>query len=76
LLSIFKKRSRGTFPEVPCILLVNKTDLNGQWDIEDSTIEKLRHEGWDIMKTSAKTGLGVEEAFTCLAAKMLEKTIT
>jgi hypothetical protein len=55
---------------------VNKTDLNGQWDIEDSTIEKLRHEGWDIMKTSAKTGLGVEEAFTCLAAKMLEKTIT
>ena len=71
-----QKKVRGTFPNVPCILLVNKTDLNGQWDIEDLTIEKLRHEGWDIMKTSAKTGLGVEEAFTCLAAKMLEKTIT
>jgi len=68
-----RKKINEVYCDIPCILLFNKMDLTGQWDIEDSVIEELHHEGWDIVKTSAKTGLGVEEAFNRLATKMLEK---
>jgi hypothetical protein len=36
------------------------------------TIEELSEKGWSSINTSAKTGLGVEEAFQCLIGKMLE----
>jgi len=52
---------------------MNKMDLTGQWDVQESAIDKLSHEDWDILKTSAKTGENVEEAFNRLALKMLEK---
>jgi small GTP-binding protein len=61
------------YPDIPYILLINKMDLTGQWDIEDSAIEKLKSEGRDIIMTSAKTGQNVEEAFQHLAIKVLEK---
>ena len=60
------------FHNVPCVLLMNKMDLTGQWDIQESTIDKMQQEGCDIFKTSAKTGQNVEEAFNRLALKMLE----
>jgi small GTP-binding protein len=65
------ERIKTAFPKVPHILLMNKIDLAGQWDIDDSAIDKLRHDGYDVMPTSAKTGQNVEEAFTRLAEKML-----
>lgn len=61
------------FRDVPFVLLMNKMDLTGQWDVQESAIDKLSHEGWDVFKTSAKTGENVEEAFNRLALKMLEK---
>jgi len=61
------------FHNVPCVLLMNKMDLTGQWDVEESTIDKMQQEGWDIFRTSAKTGQNVEEAFNKLAVRMLEK---
>jgi small GTP-binding protein len=60
------------FHNVPCVLLMNKMDLEGQWDIQESAIDKLHHDGWDVFRTSAKTGQSVEEAFNRLALKMLE----
>jgi small GTP-binding protein len=61
------------FQDVPCVLLMNKMDLSGQWDIQESAMDKLREEGWDVFRTSAKTGQNVEEAFDKLALKMLQK---
>jgi small GTP-binding protein len=61
------------FRDVPCILLMNKMDLTGQWDVQESTIDELSHDGWDVFRTSAKTGQNVEEAFKRLSSKMLEK---
>jgi len=61
------------FHNVPSVLLINKMDLTGQWDIQESTIDKMQQEGWDIFRTSAKTGQNVEEAFNRLALKMLAK---
>jgi len=65
------KTVNQAFHDVPCVLLMNKMDLTGQWDVQESTIDKMQQEGWDIFRTSAKTGQNVEEAFNRLALKML-----
>jgi small GTP-binding protein len=68
-----QERVKVAFQDVPHVLLMNKSDLTGQWDIDDPTIDKLQHDGFDVMMTSAKTGQNVEEAFSKLATKMLGK---
>ncbi len=49
--------------DIPFVVLINKSDLVDEWEIEDQEMENLEKEGWVIRKTSAKTGEGVEEAF-------------
>ena len=67
-----QQRAKETIGDIPNILLLNKWDLTGKWDIDDKTINDLEENGWDLIKTSAKSGMGVEEAFTNMAKKMLE----
>lgn len=62
------KASIGT---VPAILLLNKTDLVDQWEIEADSERNLVDRGWMVLRTSAKTGEGVEAAFHGLAQAML-----
>jgi hypothetical protein len=57
--------------KVPFLLLVNKSDLAEQWEAVDEDLDKLAGDGWTVLKTSAKTGENVEEAFTDLARRML-----
>lgn len=66
-----RKKVQQNFPDAPGLLLMNKVDLTGQWDIDDATVSKLQEEGFDLLLTSAKTGQNVEEAFTRLATKLL-----
>ena len=66
-------RTQETIGAVPFLLLLNKSDLPEQWSISDREIAALTDKNWQLIKTSAKTGLGVEEAFLMLAQKMLEK---
>ena len=66
-----RKKVQQICPDVPGLLLMNKVDLTGQWDIDELTVTKLQEDGWDLMPTSAKTGQNVEEAFTRLATRML-----
>jgi hypothetical protein len=56
---------------VPFILLLNKSDLAAQWELDEQTFFKLAEQGWHVIRTSAKTGDGVEEAFTSLTRAML-----
>ena len=67
-----KKKVEDAIGDVPFLLLLNKADLEDQWEVNSETITKLERENWRILKTSAKTGEGVEEAFRALAAKTLE----
>lgn len=62
----------GIVGKVPFILLLNKCDLTEEWEIDEAAIEALRTSGWTVIRTSAKTGQGVEEAFTTLTRSMLE----
>lgn len=65
-------RAQETIGEVPFLLLINKSDLIEQWEIDTREREALAHKNWQIIETSAKSGAGVEEAFLTLARKMLE----
>jgi small GTP-binding protein len=56
---------------VPFLLLVNKADLAARWEIDEPSLAHLRSKGWNILKTSAKTGLEVEAAFAEIARAML-----
>jgi small GTP-binding protein len=69
---LLQKRVEETVGKVPSVLLFNKVDLVETWEIEDSVFEDLSRQNWPYLKTSAKTGEGVEEAFQTLAKKMLE----
>ncbi len=57
---------------MPFVLLLNKADLAEQWCLDPARIETLVDRGWMVIETSAKTGVGVEEAFHALAAEILE----
>ncbi len=57
---------------VPSIVAVNKADLTDQWQITDEELDTLDASQWHQLKTSAKTGQGVEETFSWLAHAMLK----
>ena len=59
--------------EVPFVVLVNKADLEPEWDVDREALEAVAARGWQVQRTSAKTGLGVDEAFLGLASRMLER---
>ncbi len=66
-----RKRVEESVGSVPFVLLLNKADLVDDWDVEDSAIEGLETEGWTVVRTSAKTGDGVEESFDILASALM-----
>ena len=68
-----QQRVEETIGIVPFILILNKSDLTDEWEIDDAAMDELSQKSWTVIKGSAKTGLGVEEAFITLAEKMLEE---
>ncbi|MGD1910607.1 MAG: Rab family GTPase [Rivularia sp. (in: cyanobacteria)] len=67
-----QKRVEETVGKVPFILVLNKSDLEDEWELDLAMIEAVEEKGWTVIKTSAKTGLNVEEIFHTLASKILE----
>ncbi len=63
--------AEGLIGPVPFLLVLNKNDLGDQWRVDDRALWKLAEAGWTILRTSAKTGAGVEEAFLKLTQKMV-----
>ena len=68
-----QKRVEAAIGHVPFVLMLNKSDLTAGWEVGEETLADLREKGWDIIITSARSGLGVEEAFVTLVKKILEK---
>jgi small GTP-binding protein len=67
-----QQRVRDIIGDVPFVLLLNKSDLADEWEVAEQTIAALAQRGWPWLKASAKTGVGVEEAFLTLVGKMME----
>jgi hypothetical protein len=65
-----QKRAESVIGRVPFLLLLNKRDLEREWQVDEHTLVTLVERGWRVVKTSAKTGEGVDEAFTTLAREM------
>ena len=65
-----QKHAESVIGRVPFLLLLNKRDLDREWQVDKETLVTLADQGWRVVKTSAKTGEGVEDAFTTLAREM------
>ena len=69
--SSIQTRAAAEVGPVPFVLLLNKADLQNDWDLVAPSVETLQNAGWTILRTSAKTGEGVEEAFQLMANRMV-----
>lgn len=62
-----QESAEKTIGRMPFIVVLNKADLIDQWEIDEHALDDRK---WTIVRTSAKTGTGVEEAFLALARAM------
>ena len=58
---------------IPFTLIVNKSDVRDEWEVDDAALNGLRQQGWAIFFGSAKTGEGVESLFATLAHRLLKQ---
>ena len=65
-----QQKAESVVGRVPFLLLLNKADLDADWQINERALWKLAEQGWPVLKTSAKTGAGVDDAFAKLAREM------
>ncbi len=49
--------------EAPAILVINKSDLRAEWNLEDQPLFNIENEFIATLYTSAKTGESVEDVF-------------
>ncbi len=68
---VLQQRVHDTIGSVPFALLINKSDLQDEWEIDEAALAEFSAAGWQIVKTSAKSGDSVEAAFQWLAALAL-----
>jgi small GTP-binding protein len=64
-------RAQGKLGPTPFVVALNKCDLAADWEVTEEAEQDMRARGWIVLRTSAKTGEGVEEAFQSLAQAML-----
>lgn len=68
-----KKKVENAIGKVPFVMALNKSDIAEDWELDEKVINELKIQGWTIKRTSAKSGMNVEDIFLDLTNKMLEK---
>jgi len=66
-----QKEAETTFGTTPFVVALNKCDLTADWEITPEREEELAGSASRVIRTSAKTGEGVEFAFQSLIKAML-----
>jgi len=66
-----EEKLRQEVGAIPFVFAVNKSDLAADWDLDTALEERPAMKSWKILRTSAKTGEGVEQAFEMLTRAML-----
>jgi small GTP-binding protein len=56
---------------IPFVFVINKCDLLQDWEVDSALETQLADKGWSTLRSSAKTGEGVEDAFSLLSRKKL-----
>jgi hypothetical protein len=59
------------FGPTPFVVALNKCDLAGEWEITSEREAEITGSGRHVIRTSAKTGEGVEQVFESLAKAMI-----
>ncbi len=59
-------------PDIATSCLLNKADLDEQWEAPPEWLVERRERGWMVQRTSAMTGAGVEQGFIELASQLLK----
>lgn len=67
---MLRQRVADNVGEIPFVFIINKNDLSAEWEIDDQAIADCQATGWNVIRSSAKSGEGVEEAFKLLAEKI------
>lgn len=63
-------RIEAAYGPLPFVLALNKADLVHDWDLTAADLAPLDAARWPTVRTSARTGEGVEEAFLALARRL------
>jgi small GTP-binding protein len=66
-----EERARAEIGSVPFVFVMNKCDLVDDWEFDSEMEARFAIQSWTILCSSAKTGQGVEEAFSQLARKIV-----
>jgi hypothetical protein len=45
--------------------------LTDEWEVNEQMISELADQSWGLINTSAKTGVGVDDAFAHLAGHLI-----
>jgi small GTP-binding protein len=69
-----QKRVLETIGDIPFILVLNKSDLEDDRELEINDLDEIKKKGWLVIESSAKLGTGVEEIFNKLTTRILPKT--
>jgi small GTP-binding protein len=70
-LSDIRRHVTNSVGDIPSLVALNKIDLEGDWKLSSDDESKAGGEGLHRLRTSAKTGAGVEAAFQWLAEATL-----
>ena len=62
-----QKKVERTIGPLPFVVMINKSDIAESWEITNAAIAETEAWGWQVYRTSAKTGEGVEAGFKALA---------
>jgi small GTP-binding protein len=67
-------RVRQAAGNVPFVVVVNKADRVGSWEVRSADLEPLRRRASGVVETSARSGIGVSAAFELLVDEILART--
>lgn len=66
-----EQRVKEEVGAIPFVFLINKCDLQQDWDLDSALESQIAARNWSVLRSSAKTGENVEEAFLMLTQKIL-----
>jgi small GTP-binding protein len=66
-----RDRVQADVGNIPYILVINKSDLAADWEIDQPALDDLTTRGVTVLRSSARSGENVDHAFTLLAERMI-----
>jgi small GTP-binding protein len=66
-----EQKSREEVGPLPFVFVINKHDRLDDWEFDSSIEDQIATKGWTTLRSSAKTGENVDQAFSLLLGKMM-----